>query len=213
MLVRRAHSATAYVIGAAGRIKRRIPLRVPAGLKAIRDSLSLKGGTILRQYVDRDGVERRELARVGGRPRAITLPGAFYELLTPTLAYARDTGTLARLDPARGRVVEVVDVPGARPPVTPFGGGGAVAGLGQVVYDRDLDVVASNAGAVQAPRLPFVVAHAGRLYARVVDCDTFAARVLIVEPRTGETVGDRKGKFAVGELGGRVSFPNDDDCD
>jgi hypothetical protein len=153
---------------------------------------------------------RHQLVPLGGAAHPITLAGAVYRFVTPSIV-ADAAGKLARLD-RRALTVgrEVTDAPGGW--LTPFAGG-VVVGLGSRVYDSRLALVAANPSAPVAASAP--VASGARLYSLTRRC-TAAVPVLGaigVGARTGSVLARRTGAFALGRLGGPVAESAEDPCD
>ena len=153
---------------------------------------------------------RHALVPLGGAEHPIDLTGAVYRFVTPSIV-ADAEGNLARLD-RRALTVsrEVTDAPGGW--LTPVAGGVAV-GLGSLLYDSHLALVAAHPSVPAAASAP--VASGARLYALTLRC-TVAGRAdgaIGVGARTGSVVARRQGPFAIGRLGGPVARPAEDGCD
>ena len=105
------------------------------------------------------------LVPLGGTAHPIGLTGAVYRFVTPSIV-ADAEGNLARLD-RRALTVsrEVTDAPGGW--LTPFAGGVAV-GLGSLLYDSRLALVAAHPSVPAAASAP--VASGARLYALTLRC-------------------------------------------
>jgi hypothetical protein len=153
---------------------------------------------------------RHELVPLGGAARPVGLAGAVYRFVTPGVV-ADALGNLATLD--RRALTVSREVAGAAADwLTPVAGGVAV-GLGRLVYDRRLALVAAHPAVPDAASAP--VASGTRLYALTLRCtaDGRVAGAVGVDARTGSVVVRRRGPFAIGRLGGPVARPAEDGCD
>ena len=197
--------------GADGQRRRRHRFPLPAGVTPSLMGGSLRDGMVLvSSTTGAVAPYRHSLVPLGGADHPIDLTGAVYRFVTPSIV-ADAEGDLARLD-RRALTVsrEVTDAPGGW--LTPVAGGVAV-GLGSLLYDRGLTLVAAHPSVPEAASAP--VASGARLYALTVRC-TVAGRAdgaIGVDPRTGSVVARRQGPFALGRLGGPVARPGEDACD
>ncbi|HEX5621607.1 MAG TPA: hypothetical protein VFX51_24495 [Solirubrobacteraceae bacterium] len=199
------------VFAADGRRLRRYRFPLPAGVTPSLMGGSLRDGMVLvSTTTGAVAPYRHDLVPLGGAAHPIGLTGAVYRFVTPGIV-ADAEGNLASLD-RRALTVsrEVTDAPSDW--LTPVAGGVAV-GLGRLLYDRHLALVAAHPSAPAAASAP--VASGARLYALTVRC-TVAGRAdgaIGVGARTGSVVARRKGPFAIGRLGGPVARPAEDACD
>src|SRR5215208_1071834 len=199
------------VFGADGKRLRRYRFGLPTGVRPSFMGGSLRDGMVLVSTTT--GVVapyRHALVPLGGTAHPIDLTGAVYRFVTSSIV-ADAEGNLASLD-RRALTVsrEVTDAPSGW--LTPVAGGVAV-GLGSLVYDSQLALVASNRSAPAAASAP--VASGARLYALTLRC-TVAGRAdgaIGVGARTGSVIARRERPFAIGRLGGPVARPAKDACD
>jgi len=194
-----------------GRRVRRYRFGLPAGVTPSFMGGSLRDGMVLvSTTTGAVAPYRHALVPLGGADHPIGLTGSVYRFVTPGIV-ADAENNLASLD-RRALTVsrEVTDAPGGW--LTPVAGGVAV-GLGSLVYDRRLALVAAHPSVPAAASAP--VASGARLYALTVRC-TVAGRgdgAIGVGVRTGSVVARREGPFAIGRLGGPVARPAEDACD
>jgi hypothetical protein len=194
-----------------GRRVRRHRFGLPPGVTPSLMGGSLRDGLVLvSTTTGAVAPYRHELVPLGGGAHPIVLAGAVYRFVTPGIV-ADAEGKLARLD-RRALTVrrEVTDAPGGW--LTPVAGGVAV-GLGSLLYDSHLALVAAHPSAPAAASAP--VASGARLYALTRRC-TAAGPVLGavgVGARTGSVLARRTRPFAIGRLGGPVAESAEDPCD
>ena len=199
------------VFAADGQRLRRHRFGRPTGVAPSLMGGSLRDGMVLLSTTTGAVAPYRHgLVPLGGADHPIGLTGAVYRFVTPGIV-ADAEGNLAGLD-RRALTVsrEVTDAPGGW--LTPVAGGVAV-GLGSLLYDSHLALVAAHPSAPAAASAP--VASGGRLYALTLRC-TGAGRAdgaIGVGARTGTVVARRTGPFAIGRLGGPVARPAEDACD
>ena len=96
--------------------------------------------------------------------------------------------------------------------VVPFRGGVAV-GLGRAVYDRNLNLDASNPRALRGASPP--LAHGRRLYGLTLRCTPKGPvhAAVAADALTGKIITRHNGPFTIGALGERLSAPGEDGCD
>ena len=197
--------------GADGKRRRRHRFGLAAGVTPSFMGGSLRDGMVLLSTTTGAVAPyRHELVPFGGTAHPIGLTGAVYRFVTPSIV-ADAEGKLARLDRRTLTVRrEVNDAPGGW--LTPFAGGVAV-GLGNLLYDSRLALVAAHPSVPAAASAP--VASGTRLYALTLRCTVTgrADGAIGVGARTGSVVARRKGPFAIGRLGGPVAGPAKDGCD
>ena len=194
-----------------GKRRRRHRFALPTGVPPSFMGGSLRDGLVLLSTTTGAVAPyRHELVPLGGAAHPIELTGAVYRFVTPSIV-ADAEGKLARLD-RRALTVsrEVTDAPGGW--LTPFAGGVAV-GLGNLLYDSRLALVAAHPSVPAASSAP--VASGTRLYALTLRCTTTgrADGAIGVEARSGSVVARRNRPFALGRLGGPVARPANDACD
>jgi hypothetical protein len=197
--------------GADGQRVRRHRFGLPTGVTPSLMGGSLRDGMVLLSTTTGAVAPyRHDLVPLGGTEHPIDLTGAVYRFVTPSIV-ADAEGNLASLD-RRALTVrrEVTDAPGGW--LTPIAGGVAV-GLGSLLYDGRLALVAAHPSAPAAASAP--VASGARLYALTVRCSVAgrADGAIGVGARTGAVVARRAGPFAIGRLGGPVARPAEDACD
>jgi hypothetical protein len=197
--------------GADARRGRRQRIGLPPGVTPSFMGGSLRDGMVLvSSTTGAVAPYRHELVPLGGGSHPVSLAGAVYRFVTPSIV-ADAEGKLAGLD-RRALTVsrEVTDAPGGW--LTPVAGGVAV-GLGSRLYDSRLELVSAHPAAPAAASAP--VASGDRLYALTLRC-TAAGRAegaIGVAARSGSVVARRRGPFAIGPLGGPVARPAEDACD
>jgi hypothetical protein len=197
--------------GADGQRRRRHRIGLPTGVTPSFMNGSLRDGMVLvSTTTGAVAPYRHSLVPLGGGDHPIGLTGAVYRFVTPGIV-ADAEGNLARLD-RRALAVsrEVTDAPGGW--LTPAAGGVAV-GLGSLLYDHRLALVATHPSVPAAASAP--VASGARLYALTLRCAVAgrADGAVGIGARTGAVVARREGPFALGRLGGPVARPAEDGCD
>jgi hypothetical protein len=197
--------------GANGQLRRRHRFPLPTGVTPSLMGGSLRDGMVLVSTTSGAVAPyRHDLVPLGGSDHPIGLTGAVYRFVTPSIV-ADAEGNLAGLDRRTLTVSrEVTGTPGGW--LTPVAGGVAV-GLGRLLYDSHLGLVAAHPSAPAAASAP--VAGGARLYALTLRC-TVAGRAdgaIGVDARTGSVVARRNGSFAIGRLGGPIARPAEDGCD
>jgi hypothetical protein len=199
------------VFGAEGRRRHRYRMPVPDGIDPGLARASLRDGWVALSYTS-GAVAPYEhaLMHLGEAARPLELAGAVYDFVTPSIL-ADTIGHVARVDRAAGSVLREIEVE-TNQSLVPFHGGVAV-GLGRAVYDRNLDLAASNPHARRGASAP--IAFGGRLYARTLRCTTTGQVHAAVgaDALTGEILTRRRGRFTIGRLGDRLSLPGEDGCD
>jgi hypothetical protein len=197
--------------GAGGQRRRRHRFGLPTGVTPSLMGGSLRDGMVLvSTTTGAVAPYRHALVPLGGAEHPIDLTGAVYRFVTPSIVTDAE-GDLASLDRRTltvGR--EVTDAPGGwRTPVA----GGVAVGLGRLLYDSHLALVATHPSVPGAASAP--IANGARLYALTLRC-TAAGRTagaIGVDARTGSVRARRRGPFAIGQLGGPVARPAEDACD
>jgi hypothetical protein len=197
--------------GADGQRGRRHRFGLPTGVTPSFMGGSLRDGMVLvSTTTGAVAPYRHDLVPLGGAGHPIGLSGAVYRFVTPSIV-ADAEGNLASLNRRTLTVSrEVTDAPGGW--LTPVAGGVAV-GLGSLLYDSHLALVAAHPSVPAAASAP--IASGARLYALTLRC-TSAGRAdgaIGVGARTGSVFARRRGPFAIGRLGGPVARPAEDACD
>ncbi|HET8758214.1 MAG TPA: hypothetical protein VFM58_19490 [Solirubrobacteraceae bacterium] len=180
-------------IGAAGVVKRRWRVPLPAGFTAGA------GMRLSRNLLLATQGRRQALIRVHrGTTKRLDLPRGFYDWVGRR--FLHDGRHLARVDRRALSVSAAVDT-GVEATATPFAGG-VVVGFGRARYDAGLRRVAENPA--PAPTQGFgPLLAGGRLYDLVVDCDdSDRTRAAIADATTGAAVAERRGRWKFGVLGG-----------
>jgi hypothetical protein len=197
--------------GAEGTRRNRYRIPVPDGIDPGLARASLRDGLVALSYTT-GAVAPYEhaLVRLGRAFRQIELAGAVYTFVTPDIL-VDTTGHIARIDRAAARVVRETEVE-PNQWVVPFRSGVAV-GLGRAIYDRNLDLEATNPRARRGASAPVAVGR--RLYGLTLRCTPTGPvhGVVAVDAQTGELITRRTGPFSVGRLGERLTAPGEDGCD
>lgn len=198
----------------AGRRTTTFSLSLPRAIRKSPSSASavLRGDVLHLQWGTTPRV-RNALYRVStGKRRDVELPDTGgYRWITNTILASGQS--LVRVDRRTLEVVRAVDIPSDFETINLFTGG-IVAGLGHYIFDRDLDLLTTNPDV--EPYSFRVFSDGERLYHRTTDCgfnDGSKNALVVTDPRTGETLREVEGSYAIGILGGTLDFPTNDDCD
>jgi hypothetical protein len=200
-------------ISASGVVTRRWRVPLPDGFVRSDDGdeligMHLSGTLLLASQNERHALIKVHSGETKSLPR---LPEGYYHWLDRRLI--TDSRHVARVDRHAKTVTALVDT-GLEGDATLFDGG-FIIGFGRARYDANLQRVAENTAPAHVQGYFPVLAH-GRLYDLVIDCDdadrTAAA---IADATTGAAVGERRGRWKLGVLGGgRFDQPFFDDvCD
>jgi hypothetical protein len=200
-------------ISASGVVKRRWRVPLPDGFVRSDDGdeligMHLSGGLLLASQNERHALIKVHSGETTPLP---ILPEGYYRWLGRHLI--TDSRHVARVHRRAKTVTALVDT-GVEGDTTLFDGG-FIIGFGRARYDANLRRVAENPAPAPVQGYFPVLAH-DRLYDLVIDCDdadrTTAA---IADAITGAAVGERRGRWKLGVLGGgRFDQPFFDDvCD
>jgi hypothetical protein len=187
-------------ISAAGVVKRRWRVPLPDGFVVSDDGDEIIGMHLSGTLLVASQNDRHALIKVhSGETKAVPgLAAGYYRWVGRR--FIHDGRHIARVDRGAMTVTAAVD-PGVEASATLFAGG-VIVGFGRARYDANLRRVAENPAPAPVQGFFPVVAN-DRLYDLVVDCDDFdRTAAAIADATTGAAIGERRGPWKFGVLGG-----------